>query len=143
MEHTVQIDFEDGAERVGEELRDFIRQHDELRIEEPDAAMGVVEVGTIIITISAAYDLTTSLIRDVDSLLSDSEAITAIENVEKTAKGYIEEHTSVEAEELYLHNRTSDGSDIELVFVDEQNREHQIRMNRYDSNLEQINYVSN
>lgn len=142
MEYRVRLDSGERNISVESELREYIEQNDELRIEEPDGAIGIVEASTIIIATSASYDLATSLIRDISDLLSDSETVATLDNVEDTAKWYISEHTSTEVEELSLEDRTSNGTNIEMTFSDQQNREHNITISRYDTELEHVNYSS-
>jgi hypothetical protein len=142
MGYTVRLDSGEENISIGSELQDYIEQHDELRIDEPDGAIGIVEAGTIIIAVSASYNLATSLIRDINNLLPDSETVATLDDVEDTAKWYISEHTSTEVEELSLEDRTSSGTSIEMTFSDQQNREHDITISRYDTELEHVNYSS-
>jgi hypothetical protein len=139
MEHIVRIDFREEVGGPKEELRDYIERHNELEIKEPDGTIGVVEAGTIIIAISATYDLVTSLIRDLNGLL-DSEAVTAIDDIEQTGRWYIGQQTAVEAEELELQKRTQDGPDVELIFIDQRERNHRVVLNRHDIDLDHVEY---
>lgn len=138
LEYTIEIAAAE-QEWVPEKLINKIQEKDEVTVKEPRGALGVVEVATIIIAISAGYDLVTSLAEDINKTSSDAGVISRIHDEKEAAKLFIQSRTHTDANKLTLESWNKNGLQTEMVFSDG-NRKYKVSMNKYDIELNEVEF---
>lgn len=139
--HIIKIDGSITDENpINRDVLELIEKNNNIKIKQPKGALGVGETATIIIAISASYQAIRTVVQDIHNSTNNDES-TEIHDFESAAKIAASTNSEVKYSNLELIDISKSGRTYEIILKDEQDRNHRIKVDRFDTSLEKVDHL--
>lgn len=140
-EYKIKIHSDEDVENsVNQEVLELIEKNSDIEIDRPTGALGITGAATIVIAISASYQLVRDISKDINNHLNDGETA-EIEDFESPAKLVVANVCDSEYNQLTVSSVSKNGRNYEIMINDNNNRTHRVRIDRFDIGLNEPDHT--